>query len=142
MNVWTLIGGLLSLTALGLWVKWLLTPSSSTWHQGYLRSTLMYGVPGFLGGLTVVLLMRFAESVGVPATVITGVAALPVLICLALGVLVILVYAGVPAPPFCVPKWIRTQDRERRTRRKARKQQQTQQRTTARDTKNARQRGN
>lgn len=141
MILWTLFGGLLSLAALGFWVRWLLTPSSSTWHQGYLRSTLMYGVPGFLMGLSVILLMRFAENVGVPNPLVTRVAALPVLACLALGALVLLVYAGVPAPPFCVPKWIRAHDQEQRARRRARKRQEARRQGVARGTGDARPKG-
>lgn len=141
MSVWSLNGGLVSLTALVLWVRWLRTPSSSTWHQGYLRSTLLHGVPGFLGGVVVVMFMRFAESIGVPDAVITGVAALPVFACLGLGVLVITVYAGVPAPPFCVPQWIRGKDRDRRALQRARKRERALERAAKRAPHRGSQRG-
>lgn len=118
MFVWPLLGAILAFIGLTLWVRWLLKPSSASWPQGHLRATFLHGIPAFLGGCAIVLLMTAAEQLRVSETVITNVAALPVLVVIAFGLLVILVTAGVPAPPFLVPGWIRRQDREWRAARK------------------------
>ncbi|MEB4616445.1 hypothetical protein [Leucobacter sp. M11] len=132
MIVWPILGAILALTGFVLWVHWLLKPSSATWPQGHLRATFLHGIPAALGGCAIVLLMNIAEQLGVPETLITNVAALPVLLVIAFGLLVILVTAGVPAPPFLVPGWIRAQDREWRAARKTVRAQRKRERQAAR----------
>lgn len=140
VNILLCLGGLASLGALILWMRWLYTPSDSYWPQGYLRSTLLHGVPSFLGLFTLVMFSKFAKAIGAPADVVDAITGVPILLLLANALLVILVYLGVPAPPFCIPKWIREQDRERRTLKKAFQAEQREKKAAASAAKTARDR--
>lgn len=116
MKIWELLGGLVSLIALILWVRWLLRPSSSAaWpRQDFLRITFLYIIPFFLVLLSAVGINAFAEDLGVLEAVIKFIIGLPVLLMFPVMVLAFLYPMGVPTPPFLVPRWIREQDREHR----------------------------
>lgn len=66
MKIWELLGGLLSLIALVLWIRWLLTPSSSaSWPRKIqLRVPFLYIIPAFLLAFGAMGVTEFALSIG------------------------------------------------------------------------------
>ena len=125
MKIWELLGGLTALVILIFWIRWLLKPNpSATWPQdNWARASLLYGIPYFLAVLGMAGVHSFAEHHSVPDALLLMILGLPGACAIfVLPVIFLLQLFGVPMPPFLVPKWIRTQDREhRRLKRVARK---------------------
>lgn len=124
MKIWELLGGLLSLIALVLWIRWLLTPSSSaSWPRKIqLRVPFLYIIPAFLLAFGAMGVTEFALSIGALENLEAFTYGISALVMFPLIVVGLLSVIGVPAPPFLVPRWIREQDREhRRLKRTARR---------------------
>ncbi|OAV62612.1 hypothetical protein A6F49_05460 [Enteractinococcus helveticum] len=124
MKIWELLGGLTVIVVLVFWIRWLLKPNASAnWPENnWARASLLYAIPISLTLLGTTGVATFAEHHGLPDALLL-VLGLPMLFAIFIGgPLWLLQLFGVPMPPFLVPKWIRTQDREhRRLKRVARK---------------------
>src|SRR5699024_4855394 len=124
MKIWELLGGLTVIVVLVFWIRWLLKPNaSSTWPENdWARASLLYAIPISLTLLGTTGVGTFAEHHGLPDALLL-VLGIPMLFAVFIvGPAFLLTLFGVPMPPFLVPKWIRTQDREhRRLKRVARK---------------------
>ena len=124
MKIWELLGGLTVIVVLVFWIRWLLKPNASaTWPENdWARASLLYAIPISLTLLGTTGVGTFAEHHGLPDALLL-VLGIPMLFAVFIvGPAFLLTLFGVPMPPFLVPKWIRTQDREhRRLKRVARK---------------------